>query len=82
MPAGYYQEYIMQTVELSIEGMSCGGCVRHVTQALGRVPGVRVEEVKVGSATVAVDPRSASPQALVEAVNAAGFTATAAEAAG
>ncbi len=50
----------MQTVRLSIEGMSCGGCVRHVTQALGAIPGARVEEVKVGEATVSIDPQSAA----------------------
>lgn len=66
-----------QTVKLTIEGMSCGGCVRHVTQALGAIPGARVQDVKVGSATVAIDPQATSPQALVEAVNAAGYTAAA-----
>ena len=65
----------MQTVRLSIEGMSCGGCVRHVTQALEGVRGARVQDVKVGSATVAIDPQALSPQALVEAVERAGFTA-------
>ena len=71
----------MQTVNLSIEGMSCGGSVRHMTQALGAVPGARVEEAKVGSATVAIDPQRTSAQALLEAVNAAGYTARTAEAA-
>ncbi len=69
----------MQTVRLSIEGMSCGGCVRHVTQALELVPGVRVEDVKVGSATISIDPQIASPEALIEAVNAAGYTARVSE---
>lgn len=63
----------METLKLSVQGMSCGGCVRHVTQALQAVPGARVEEVKVGSATVTIDPRQTSREALAEAVKDAGY---------
>ncbi len=68
----------LETVKLSIEGMSCGGCVRHVSHALQAIPGVRVEDVKLGSATVnIIDPQSASTESLVEAVQAAGYGARA-----
>ena len=68
----------LETVRLSIEGMSCGGCVRHVSQALQAIPGVRVEDVKVGSATVSIiNPQSALTESLVEAVQAAGYRARA-----
>lgn len=67
------KEYAMETLKLSVQGMSCGGCVRHVTQALQAVPGTRVEEVKVGSATVAIDTQRTSREALVEAVRNAGY---------
>mgnify|MGYP001549422555 CR=1 FL=1 len=41
----------MSTVQLAIEGMSCGGCVKRVTEGVikaGAVP----EEVKIGEARV------------------------------
>ena len=63
----------METITLKIEGMSCGGCVRHVTKALSAVPAVDVQEVKVGSATVQFDPDKTSQEAVVEAVRVAGF---------
>lgn len=50
----------MNTQAFRVSGMTCGNCVRHVTQALDALPGV--EEVQVdlagGSATVTgtVDP--------------------------
>ena len=39
--------------ELSVTGMTCGNCARHVTEAIQSVPGVH-------SATVSLDSRSAS----------------------
>jgi len=42
-----------QTTELSVSGMTCGNCARHVTEAIQSVPGVH-------SATVNLDSRSAS----------------------
>ena len=63
----------METINLAVQGMSCGGCVRHVTQAVQSVPGVRVEEVKVGSARVTIDPDKTSRSAVVEAIRAAGY---------
>ena len=41
---------MQDTLELSIEGMHCGACVRRVTNALQTVPGVQVNSVEVGSA--------------------------------
>jgi copper chaperone len=41
---------------LHISGMHCGACVRRVTQALERIPGVTVEDVQVGLASVRVQP--------------------------
>lgn len=42
----------MAKTTIAITGMSCGHCVAGVRRALEAVDGVRVEEVKVGSATV------------------------------
>jgi len=58
--------------------MHCGGCVNRVTTALNKTPGVVVERVEVGSASVAYDPAQTSLEAIVEAVNRLGFTARAA----
>jgi copper chaperone len=60
-------------IKLSVQGISCGGCVRHVTHAIGAVPGARVEEVTVGSARVAIDPARTSQEAVVAAIREAGF---------
>lgn len=53
--------------------MTCEGCVRSVTNVLGRVPGVRVEKVDIGSAVVDLDPTT--DRAKVEqAIEKAGFS--------
>jgi cation transport ATPase len=43
------------TLNLAIEGMHCGACVRRVTTALQGIEGVTVKSVEVGSAKVAFD---------------------------
>jgi copper chaperone len=63
---------------LSIEGMHCGGCVNRVSQALGKVPGVTVDQVEVGSARLRFDPSATNPASIAEAVTRIGFTAKAA----
>ena len=40
----------MSKLELEIEGMSCGHCVAAVSEALGELHGVSVENVRIGSA--------------------------------
>ena len=39
----------LQTINMRIEGMSCGACVKDVRAALSKVPGVTAAEVKVGT---------------------------------
>lgn len=63
----------MQRISIPIAGMSCGGCVNNVRNALARIPGVQVEQVTVGSATVAYDPAVTSPEALGAAIVRAGY---------
>ena len=63
----------MEHVKMKIEGMNCGHCVRAVNQALEGVPGVQVERVEIGSATVAYDPGAARVEQITEAVQAAGY---------
>lgn len=60
-------------VTLEISGMSCGHCVRAVSDALTKLPGVSVESVEVGSARVELDPEVASSDVLAEAIRLAGY---------
>ena len=68
----------METVNLSIQGMHCGGCAARVSTAQKSIPGTTVEEVAVGSARVSFDPQKTSAADLIGAVNKLGFKATAA----
>jgi copper chaperone len=63
----------MEQMSLRIAGMSCGGCVSSVRNALTRLPGVQVRQVDVGSATVAYDPNVISPESVRRAIVNAGF---------
>ena len=63
----------MNTLQLSIDGMRCGGCVRRVSSVLGALPGVTVQNVVVGSAVVTVDPGLATAESVVAALARAGY---------
>ena len=65
-----------QELSLRINGMHCGACVRRVTSALEKVPGLKVKSVEVGSASVSFDPAQAKPGDIVAAVNHIGFQAS------
>ena len=66
----------MERFKLDIDGMGCGGCVRKVRQALDATPGVTVEDVSVGSATVVVsDAAGASRATVIESLGRAGYPA-------
>ena len=69
----------MERVTLTIEGMSCGHCVNAVKRALAGVDGVDVQDVRIGSAQVAYDPARTSADAIIDAVNDEGYTASRAE---
>lgn len=73
-------EYIManeQTITLKIGGMSCGNCQKHVQEALVGTPGVRSAEVDLqgATATVTFDAATTTPEQLIAAVEAEGYTA-------
>lgn len=65
----------MADLDLEISGMSCGHCVGRVSKALQAVPGVTVESVEIGSASVAFDPSLTNAAAIAQAVTAAGYEA-------
>jgi len=65
----------MTELQLDIEGMSCGHCIASVTRALSGVQGVTVKDVRIGRATVLLDPALADVGALIDAVQDAGYEA-------
>ncbi|WP_175778672.1 heavy metal translocating P-type ATPase [Burkholderia anthina] len=67
----------LQTIELSVDGMHCGGCTGRVQRALAAVPGVVEAAVDLDghAATVTVQD-TVEPAQLVEAIGAAGYRAT------
>lgn len=62
---------------LSIGGMSCGACVRHLTSALEGLTGVEHVEIdlKRNQATVEHVPDRADEKKLIAAIEVAGYTA-------
>ena len=67
----------METLELKVEGMTCGGCVKSVTRVLTGIPGVASADVSLeeGRARVAYDPAQTGAEALKQAVERAGYHA-------
>ena len=63
----------MDMTTIKISGMSCGHCVTAVQKALAGVPGVAVHDVKIGSATIIIDPATSSLAAAEAAIEAAGY---------
>lgn len=67
----------MRQITLNIEGMSCGHCLNAVSQALGRLPGVEIESVRMGRAELRYDDAVTTPETIANAVTEAGYRATA-----
>jgi len=64
----------MKEVTLRVENMHCGACVRRVTQALERVGGVTVNEVRIGAARVHASDELPETS-IVSAIEKAGYPA-------
>ena len=66
---------------IDVDGMTCGNCVKHVTEELSELDGVSAVDVDLNASGVSpVTVTSAAPlgeQALREAVDEAGYTVTA-----
>lgn len=60
-------------VEMTIGGMSCGHCVKSVSEALSALEGVQVEEVEIGSAKLGVDLQFTPQERLKTTVDDLGF---------
>jgi copper chaperone CopZ len=65
----------MQTEQLKVTGMTCGGCSSKVTNALKAVNGVDdvIVSLATGQATVQYDEKLTSPEQLKSAVKEAGY---------
>lgn len=65
----------MDTLELSIEGMTCGSCVQAAKRALSRVQGAEYVDVRLqdGTATVRGEGVSAVSPAFLAALAEAGY---------
>jgi len=69
----------LQSLTLKVEGMTCEACTTAIQKELAKVPGVRQASVRYadGQAVVTFDPASPPSQnALLEAVEKAGYKAT------
>ncbi len=65
----------MDQVHFKIEGMTCHHCVHAVTNRLAKTPGVKVDDVQIGSATIHHDPDVATIDQIEEAIADEGYTA-------
>lgn len=65
----------METVTLTIKGMTCGGCVKSVTSVLQKIAGVSSVEVSLeeNRATLIYDPVQTKPAQFKTAIEDAGF---------
>jgi Cu2+-exporting ATPase len=64
----------LRQTDLSVPGISCGGCIRKIEDALGRLPGVTRARVNLSTRRVAVDWReSEGPPPLGEALSGLGY---------
>lgn len=66
-----------ETRVINIDGMTCGGCVKSVDSALTRLNGVQSVDVDLegNKASVTYDSLAVAVDAIVEAIEEAGFDA-------
>ncbi len=58
---------------LHITGMSCGHCVAAVKKALAAVPGIELDRVEIGTATLQFDATKTDMAHIAHAVEDAGY---------
>ncbi|MDO9009192.1 MAG: heavy-metal-associated domain-containing protein [Thiobacillus sp.] len=68
----------MTTIQFTVTGMTCGGCVNSVQNVLTALPGVQSVSVTLdpGLASVVYDPDRIAPATLMQTVIDAGFGVT------
>jgi len=74
------KEHIMttETRVINVEGMTCGGCVKSVDSAVSQLQGVQSVDVDLegNKASVTYDASTVAVEAIVEAIEDAGFDAS------
>ncbi len=67
----------METLNIKVGGMTCGGCVKSVTRVLSALPGVDKAEVDLDKAmaTVSFDPAKLNREKIAAAIEDAGYEA-------
>jgi copper chaperone CopZ len=62
---------------LSIGGMTCNGCAKHVDAALRALPGVSAVKVQLAANTAEIvhDPQQSQADAMIAAIERAGYSA-------
>jgi copper chaperone CopZ len=65
---------MMKELTLRVENMHCGACVRRVTQALEKVNGVTVDEVRIGAARIHASD-DLTETSILNAIEKAGYPA-------
>ncbi len=65
----------MENLTLSVDGMSCGGCVNSVERALERVPGVTKARADLAKKQAVVEGTRLDFEKLAEALEDAGYHA-------
>ena len=65
----------MENISLKVEGMTCGGCVKSITNALQTKDGIKETNADLDSKTVTVsfDPAVIQEAGIRDAIEAAGF---------
>lgn len=67
---------VKNVIRLSVQGMTCDGCARHVRESLEALHGVRFATVSYATASAKVDVNaSVTVGTLIEAITALGYTA-------
>ena len=67
----------MENITLTIEGMTCSGCVDSVKRILEKLNGVKNVRVSLSEniAEVSFDPQKTNKNAMIDAIENAGFDA-------
>ena len=67
-----------KTRVINVEGMTCGGCVKSVDSAVSQLQGVQSVDVDLegNKASVTYDASTVAVEAIVEAIEDAGFDAS------
>lgn len=68
----------MQNITLSVQGMTCGHCVKAVESSVGEIAGVQSVKVdlKGARAEIGFDPTLATPQAIIARLDEEGYKAS------